>query len=399
VFQIHSGCEYLWSYGIEKVLRDRRAYWILEGTKEIAGNDCRQPNGGCVSDLIVRTNGICGRITLNRPRALNAMTLDMVLEMSNALGTWARDAKVEFVLVDGAGDRGLCAGGDVRAIYNYAISGDIRSVESFFREEYRLNYLIARYPKPYISLMDGVVMGGGLGISVHGTHRVVSERSIIAMPEARIGFVPDVGGTYFLANAPGEFGTYLALTSRRIGAGDAILCQLADLFVSGDRLPLLREELVKCGSRSAMHSCLRSFASIPPPSELVLQRDWITACFAAPSVESILETLEARREPEAIAAASEIAKNSPTSLKVTLLALRNGRLYGELGPCLEQEYSIALSCIRDGDFVEGVRAAVIDKDRKPRWKPDRLEEVTPKRVSHFFSKAGSPGSELSDWLI
>ena len=365
---------------------------MLEGAKEttqvnigpqIVGKDW-------MCNLLVSTEGACGRITLNRPGAINALTLDMVRGIYLALTTWVSNAKIEFILIDGAGDRGLCAGGDIRTLYSNAVSGNFAQAATFFREEYRLNYLIAHYPKPYIALMDGIVMGGGIGISAHGSHRVVTERSALAMPETSIGFIPDIGGTFLLGNAPEEFGTYMALTGMRIGAADAILCDLADLYVPANRLPRLVEELENSGSRVAMENCLQSFAAPPPPGKLEAQRPWISKCFAADSVEEIIQSVESLQEPEAIAAAGAMAKNSPTALKVTLPALRNGRRYGELGQCLEQEYRIALKLLRAGDFVEGVRAALVDKDHKPIWNPSQLKEVTSEVVNSFFSEAGLP---------
>jgi enoyl-CoA hydratase len=339
-----------------------------------------------VSDVIANVIGVCGSITLNRPRTLNALTLDMVRQTHRVLTQWAQDPNIEFVLVQGAGDRGLCAGGDIRALYYYAISHDFPSAETFFREEYRLNYLIANYPKAYIALMDGIVMGGGVGISAHGTHRVVTDRSVISMPETSIGFVPDVGGTYLLANAPEELGTCMALTGCRVGADDAILCGIADLYIPGDRLRLFSDELVKCTSRSAMQNCFRSHMSPAPPGAFQTHRNWINDCFRRSTVEDIERSLKGRLEPEALAMAAAIEKNSPTALKVTLHALRNGRNQ-DLRRCLAQEYSVALACIRNGDFVEGIRAAIVEKDQKPLWRPRQLHDVTQDQVDSYFTEA------------
>lgn len=338
-----------------------------------------------MGDVLVRQEGVCGRITLNRPQAINALTLEMVAEMYRTLKAWAGDPEIEFLLVDGAGDRGLCAGGDIRALYDYAVSGDFASAAAFFQEEYRLNFFISRYPKPYIVLMDGIVMGGGVGISAHGSRRIVTERSMLAMPETSIGFIPDVGGTFLLGRAPSEFGTHLALTGGRIGAADAIACGLADMYLASDRAPALVDALIACDSQATMRACLQTFAAAPPAGVYESQRRWIEECFAGGSVEEILAALHDRPEREATAAAQAIAKNSPTSLKVTLRALRRGREYADLGRCLQQEFSIAMMCVREGDFVEGVRAAVVDKDRRPRWRPDRLEDVTEGQVDSFFA--------------
>lgn len=338
-----------------------------------------------MSEIHALVEGVCGRITLNRPAAINALSLDMVRAMYRALTDWATNPAIQFVIVDGAGDRGLCAGGDIRALYTSAIAGNFDAAAAFFGEEYRLNYLISRYPKPYIALMDGIVMGGGIGISSHGSHRIVTEHSVLAMPETNIGFIPDVGGTYLLGNAPEESGTWMALTGARINAADAILCGLADFFVPHDSLASLLSRLKACTESSAIDSCVRGFTAEPPKGTFADQRGWINECFAASSVEEILQALKSRTEEAARTAAGGIARNSPTSLKVTLHALRKAREYKALRPCLQQEYTLALACLRHGDFIEGVRAAVVDKDRKPVWQPGRLEEVTEGQVQTFFN--------------
>ena len=351
-----------------------------------------------MSDVMVQREGACGHITLNRPRAMNALTLEMVRDIYQALCNWKSDSSVEFVLIDGAGERGLCAGGDIRALYQYALAGDLEAAGVFFREEYCLNLLIARYPKPYVAVMDGVVMGGGVGISAHGTHRIVTDRTAIAMPEASIGFLPDVGGTYLLGNAPDEFGTYAGLTGARLGAADAMLCGLADIFVSADRLPALTEELLVCKNRAELGACLRSFGTVAPSGTLEASREWINRCFCSNSMENIVAALEDSRDEGAAQALAEINRNSPTSLKVTLHALRRGRELRELGLCLQQEFSVGMHCLREGDFVEGVRAAVIDKDRKPAWNPASLVGVSSDFVDSFFIATGIPSVAESDWF-
>ncbi len=335
-----------------------------------------------MEDARIEAHGACGRITLNRPRALNALTLEMVREIHRALTDWAADDRVEFVLIDGAGDRGLCAGGDIRALYGFAVAQDFRAAADFFREEYRLNSLIAHYPKPYLALMDGIVMGGGIGISAHGSHRIVTERSSLAMPETGIGFVPDVGATFLLSRAPDELGTYLGLCGGRIGAADAIACGLADLFVPSERLPALAAQLAGVG-RADFKACLKTYAEAPPAGSFETRRAWIRECFSHSSVEVIVEALE--REPEAAETAAEIRKQSPTALKVTLEALRRARSLPDLDACLRQEYVVSLNSMRFGDFVEGVRAAVIDKDRNPRWDPAHFQDVTAERVEACFA--------------
>ncbi|MER7734815.1 enoyl-CoA hydratase/isomerase family protein [Streptomyces erythrochromogenes] len=331
-------------------------------------------------DVLVRTEGRAGFITLNRPKALNALSHPMVLRIEEALAAWTDDLSVELVVIEGAGDRGLCAGGDIRAIYEDARTGGTASAD-FWRDEYRLNALIARYPKPYAALMDGIVMGGGVGVSAHGSVRIVTERSRVAMPETGIGFVPDVGGTYLLALAPGELGTHLALTGAPVGAADALLCGLADHFVPSSALPALAREL----TADSVHAVLERHVGEAPAGELASAREWIDHCYAADTAEEIVARLLASGIPAAKAAADTLAAKSPTAVKVTLAALRRARRLGPLEKVLEQEYRISCAALASHDLVAGIRAQVIDKDRDPRWSPAALEDVTPAAVERFFA--------------
>ncbi|GAA0419058.1 enoyl-CoA hydratase/isomerase family protein [Streptomyces luteireticuli] len=337
--------------------------------------------------VLLRTEGRAGYITLNRPKALNALTHDMVRALDEALALWEKDPAVETVVIAGAGDRGLCAGGDIRAIHDDARTGGTASAD-FWRDEYRLNALIAHYPKPYVALMDGIVMGGGVGVSAHGSVRVVTERSRVAMPETGIGFVPDVGGTYLLALAPGGLGTHLALTGAAVGAADALLCGLADHFVPSGRLPALAAEL----AHAPVHDVLARHVRPAPPGLLDGQRAWIDPCYAAGSVEEIVARLRARDEPAAQEAAATLLAKSPTSLKVTLTALRRARELGPLERVLEQEYRVSCAALSSPDLVEGIRAQVVDKDRDPKWSPARLADVEAEDVARFFTPV--PGREL-----
>jgi enoyl-CoA hydratase len=320
---------------------------------------------------------------------MNALTLDMISAIHAALISWATDPAIAFVLVDGAGDRGLCAGGDIRAIYNAATSGQRDQAIDFLHNEYQLTYLIARYQKPFVVFMDGITMGGGIGISAHASHRIVTERSQLAMPETAIGFVPDVGGTYLLGTAPGEFGTWLALTGNRIGPSDAIACGLADLMVRSENLSSLAQSLETCDHADELTHRLNAYAAAPPPVKSPDQRAWINQCFAFDTVEEIFTALAAHPNPEANVTLDDLRKRSPTSLKVTLAALRNARKGNDLAACLQQEFRIAQTCLREPDFIEGIRAAIIDKDRNPRWRPNQLEDVTPEAVEPYFTKAGA----------
>ncbi|MEV7548616.1 enoyl-CoA hydratase/isomerase family protein [Amycolatopsis sp. NPDC089917] len=323
-----------------------------------------------------------GRITLNRPRALNSLNHDMVLAMLGHLEAWRSDPAVRAVLIDGAGDRGLCAGGDIRAIHEDARTGGTASLR-FWADEYRLNALISRYPKPYLALMDGLVMGGGVGVSAHGSHRIVTERSRVGMPEVGIGFVPDVGGTYLLSRTPGELGTHIALTAGSISGADAIHCGLADHFVSSEKIPDLLDALA---SRTP-DSALELIAEPAPPSSLAKDAEWIDQCYAADTVEEILARLHAGGDAAATAA-KEIEAKSPTSLKVTLRALRGAAALPDLEAVLAQEFRISAHALSSAEFVEGIRAQIIDKDRSPKWSPATLSEVDDEIVDAYFADLG-----------
>ncbi|MFD3694849.1 enoyl-CoA hydratase/isomerase family protein [Streptomyces sp. NPDC058646] len=338
--------------------------------------------------VLCEIRGRAGVITLNRPEALNALTHPMVRRIDEALSTWERDPAVEQVLIRGAGERGLCAGGDIRAIYDDAKAGATASV-GFWHDEYRLNARIARCPTPYVALMDGIVMGGGVGVSAHGSVRVVTERSRVAMPETGIGFVPDVGGTYLLARAPGGLGTHLALTGAAVGAADAVLCGLADHFVPAARL----EDLTAALAAAPVHEVLPRYAATPPLGELAGRRHWIDHCYAADTVEEIVERLLRHGDPAAKEAAETILAKSPTALKITLAALRRAAALGALEEVLAQEFRVSCRALVLPDLVEGIRAQVVDKDRNPRWSPAALEAVTDAEVERHFAPLGA-GREL-----
>ncbi len=319
----------------------------------------------------------------------------MVRAIDSALAGWERDEAVGLVLIDGAGERGFCAGGDIRALYDAALVGDASVSQAFFRAEYRLNARIARYRKPYVAFMDGIVMGGGIGLSSHGSHRVVTERSRLAMPEVGIGFMPDVGATWLLGRAPGGFGLHAALTGGELGPADAVLCGLADICVASDRLAELAQALAGCGDGDAIRSCLAGFEITPPAGVLGQGRAWMADCYAGERMEDIVEALATHDAPAAREAAAQIGRKSPTSLKVTLRALREAPALGGLEACLEREYRLALALLARPDFREGVRAAVVDKDRKPCWHPALLAEVTPPMVDAILVAPGAGGLGLA----
>jgi enoyl-CoA hydratase len=339
-----------------------------------------------MADVLTAIDGGIGRITLNRPRSLNALTLGMVDSIRAALDEWETSPSVHFVLIEGAGERGLCAGGDIRALYDAARAGERSVNEAFFRGEYQLNGRIARFAKPYVALMDGLVMGGGVGVSAHGSHRIVTERSRVAMPETGIGFFPDIGATWLLSRAPSGFGLHIGLTGEAIGADDAIRSGLADLHVRSDQLPELVEALRGCDAGS-LDACLSTFATAPAPGLFAEAGDWMAACYAGADVAAIIARLAAYPTPMAKQAAEVIGRRSPTSLKITLHALRTAEAQGSLEACLDREFRMALVRTHQHDFIEGVRAAVVDKDRNPRWSPAQLDEISDDDVAAFFAAA------------
>ena len=330
--------------------------------------------------VLTEVTGRLGRIVLNRPRAINALTHDMVKIIDRTLGSWSTDDDVRTVLITGAGDRGLCAGGDIRAIHADAVAGGAASL-AFWADEYRLNLAVARYPKPVVAWMDGLVMGGGIGISAHAAHRLVTERSRLAMPEVGIGFHPDVGGSWLLSRAPGRTGTHLALTGGSIGAADALYTGLADHYVPAARLP----ELATALSRTDAAEAIGALTDPAPPGELAAARDWIDECYAADTVPEILDRLRAHPAPGAQAAAKEIATKSPTSLVVTLRSLRTAAALPTLEAAIAQESRLSAAMFRLPDLVEGVRAQIIDKDRNPSWHPPTLADVDPAVIDSFFA--------------
>ncbi|MEP6811861.1 MAG: enoyl-CoA hydratase/isomerase family protein [Actinomycetota bacterium] len=334
--------------------------------------------------VLVEREGALGHITLNRPDAINALTLEMTRAIDAALERFEHDPGILHVLLDGAGVRGFCAGGDIIALHSAMRDSNRAFPRTFWQEEYQLVARIHGYPKPVVAIMDGLVMGGGVGLSAHASHRLATERLGFAMPEVGIGFAPDVGGPYLLARAPGELGTHLVLTGERIGGEDALLCGLADRIVARASVAELVERLRELDVDAALAGL--DAPAETPPSTLAAARDWIDAAYAADTVEEILERLRARPEADAQRAADLISTRSPTSLKVALRALRRARGLPSLETCLEQELHTSCAFLDAPDFMEGIRAAVIDKDRNPRWSPNRLEDVSPAAVDRYVAR-------------
>ena len=334
-------------------------------------------------DIHLRVEGHAGRITLNRPQALNALTLAMCEAVDAALVAWADDPAVALVIVDGAGGRALCAGGDIRVLYDAARRGTFDVPDTFFAAEYAMDARIAAFPKPYVALMDGVVMGGGVGIAAHGSVRVTTERTQLAMPETGIGLFPDVGATWLLSRKL-PFGLHLGLTGARVGAGDAIMAGLADYYMPSGALPGLVGRLCGCATKAAVQACVEAAAEPPPPAAAGSERAWMDDCYRHSTIELILAAMKASGHPAAHDAARAIAGKSPRSLKVTLRALREAEAMADLDQALAQELVLVKAFVRSDDFVEGVRAAVIDKDRMPKWQPASLEEVSDAAVDDYF---------------
>jgi enoyl-CoA hydratase/carnithine racemase len=336
-------------------------------------------------------------ITLNRPAALNALSLDMIVALRTELGQFAADANINAVLIKGAGEKAFCAGGDIRAIYESFQNGDSLH-RDFFVTEYPLDYLLHSYPKPYIALIDGIVMGGGMGISQGSRLRIVGDRTRMAMPEVAIGFFPDVGASYFLSRLDGALGPYLALTGVQIRAADALYAGLADVYLPRTSVDLLEPELAALTLsaahrnedwRAAINGVIQRLAGADlPPAPLAAIRPAIDQHFAAASVPALLKSLEEENRPQFLEWARQtvdlINTRSPTMLAVTLEQLKRGKSMS-LTECLRMELGLVRHCFIQGDFIEGVRAMIIDKDNAPVWRPRHIEEVTDASVEAMFA--------------
>lgn len=332
------------------------------------------------SEVWVERRGCAAFLTLNRPQALNALTLGMVREIAAALDDFERDAGIERIVVTGAGERAFCAGGDIRWLYERGLAGDHHAQRAFWREEYTLNARIKRYPKPYVALIDGIVMGGGVGLSIHGSHRVVTEKAVFAMPEVGIGFFPDVGAAWFLPRLKHRAGVYFALTGLRADAGDALALGLAETFVASAALPALAQALE---GDEPVKAALARFAAPPGRSALISEAEDIEACFSRPDREAILDALRhAERRGRAFAAPARAAmlEKSPTSQAIALRQMTLGRA-ADFDQALRMDYRIVSRICRGHDFYEGVRAVIVDKDNRPQWSPP----PSPAEVDAYFA--------------
>lgn len=342
-------------------------------------------------DLIVRREGAAGVIRLNRPKAINAMTLEMSIGIDSALDRFEMDPAVSVIILEGAGERGLCAGGDIRGLWESSREGGDLGAR-FWRQEYVMNARIAKYPKPYVAFMDGLVMGGGVGLSGHASHRVATDRTKLAMPEVGLGFFPDVGGTWLLSRSPGEVGTYFGLTGQTMNGPDAIHAKFADAVVPAAKWPELREALTKVRQDSTavdVTKLINGFATGETAGPVAAKEPVIDALFGFDRMEDIFAALKRDGSEFAVATLKTLNEKSPRGMVVTLKLLRLARTASSLEECLVREYRAALEVFRSDDFREGVRAAVIDKDRNPTWSPPRIEDVTPDMLAPYLAEIGA----------
>jgi enoyl-CoA hydratase len=344
-------------------------------------------------EILLERRGGIALVTLNRPKALNTLTLGMYRTLDPDLIAWGKDPAIRAVVIRGAGGRAFCAGGDVRAIYDAGRGKTTGLTADFFREEYCLIQRVYRFPKPYVALLDGITMGGGAGVSIHGSHRIASEKFVLAMPETAIGLFPDIGATTFLNRCPGRIGRYLGLTGARIKAADALYCGLVTHYVPSARLEALTEALAglewRAGeARRQVDEVAAQFTEPAGPAPLEQLRPAIDRCFAPQTVEEIIVALE--REPGgwAKAALESIAKASPTSLKITLRQLQIGAAY-DVERALQLEYRMTQHVMQRHDFFEGVRALLVDKDQAPKWQPASLAEIREEEVEFYFRPLGA----------
>lgn len=329
--------------------------------------------------VIASRDGRIGRILMNRPKALNALDIEMIRGIAAALEQWRDEPHVHAVVIEGAGERAFCAGGDIRAVRQASIDDRRHDVEAFFAEEYALNEVIATYPKPYIALVDGICMGGGIGVSVHGAYRVASEHAMFAMPETAIGFFPDVGASYFLPRLPGAVGMYLALTGARVLGADAVHAGLATHYTPRTHMPALSAALALEGL-----AALGRFAETAPSGTLAGQHDAIERCFTADGVGEIFAALEAEGGEWAEGTLATLRAMSPSSLLWSFRLIRDGADHS-LAQCLRTELALTRTVTRHPDFLEGVRAMVVDKDRQPKWQPPQLAEVDAASIARMFA--------------
>ncbi len=342
-------------------------------------------------DIHIRREGRAGRITLNRPKALNALTWDMVNQISKALDDWKNDTKIDLLIIDAIGEKAFCAGGDIADMYASGQRGDLSYGRRFWTDEYRMNAKLFRFPKPVVTFLQGFTMGGGVGVGCHGSHRIVDDSSRIAMPECTIGLVPDVGGSLLLAQAPGRLGEYLGLTSDRMDAGDAIHCGFADYYVPTDWEPL-KQELIATGD----HTLVDQAAAPAPPSRLSKAQPDIDAHFAGETHGDIMRGLPDAPSPIIAKAAEKMAQNAPLAMAVATQIIHRVRQRPTIENALDHEYRYTFRAVAQGDFIEGIRAAIIDKDRQPKWVHKDWSDVTGGDVLKMTLPLGKDALQLEE---
>lgn len=340
------------------------------------------------TDINVNVIGKAGVLTLTRAQALNAINVPMIRTLLKTLKEWETDPAVEFVIIQSNSQKAFCAGGDIRAVYAARLQDDFQFCDEIFREEYQLNYLISHYPKPYIALIDGICMGGGMGISIHGSHRIVTENAVMAMPETGIGYFPDIGASYFLNRCPGEIGTFMGVIGEKIKAADALYTTLATHYVSSSMLSKLKQQLLGARSAAEALEIIENAKEALPESELAQHQALIDRCFAGKTIEEIIHNLESAGNMHASNWLRTLDKRSPTSLRVSLELLRRNRLKS-LKECLTVEFRLSQKFSRNYDFFEGVRALLVDKDNTPNWQPRHLSQVTFEMVEAYFMPLGT----------
>ena len=348
-------------------------------------------------EVLFERRGAVGFITLNRPKSLNALTLDMIRAIDPQLAAWEEDPEIAVAVIRGEGERSFCSGGDVLAVWKSGQAAKETGVieglaTDFFYEEYRLNRRIHRFSKPYVALIDGITMGGGVGLSVHGTFRVATERTRVAMPECAIGLFPDVGGSYFLPKLRGEIGRYLALTGARLKAADSLYCGIADAYVESSDLPALETALIGANwsddAEAVARSVIDGFSTDPGEAPLRAQQAQIDRTFGAASVEAIVTALQAEEGEWAQETVKTLLSRSPTSMKVALEQLRRGREL-DFDAAMVMEYRMSQAFMGGHDFFEGVRSVLLDRDHAPKWSPATLNEVSDALVAQYFEAQGS----------
>ena len=333
-------------------------------------------------EITITQCGHAGWITLNRPQVLNALTHGMCLAIERALDQWQDDANIVHVVIEGAGERAFCAGGDIAKLYETGRAGEFIYGQQFWRDEYRLNAKIHHYPKPYIAFLQGFTMGGGVGISCHGSHRIVGQTSQIAMPECGIGFVPDVGGSLLLARSAGRFGEYLGTTGTRMRAADAIYAGFADYYIPEECWPALKRDLQKKYTTDAVSG----YSKVPPEPTMAKDQKQIDRFFACPELSQIIEVLDSDQGEFAARALKRLLRASPLSAACALQIVREVRRAPSIERALEWEYRFTSRATEFGDFLEGIRATIIDKDNNPQWQHANGKGVQPEEIARMLAK-------------